>query len=168
MDMVGSVKNFKHDYIIHEGKIGYVLPEGISSKASYGWKTIFAYYYEVERGALKVRPEDSAEISILCCEMSYAELPRSFDYIMGVTGTLEILADCQKKVLKEWYNINSFYYMPSVYGDNRRKRLGARIVKEADHATEICKSIENETKLRRPVVVFFPTIDKMNEFYLST
>jgi hypothetical protein len=49
---------------------------------------VFAYYFEVERKVLKVRPEDFADISILCCEMSYAELPKEFDYIMGVTGTL--------------------------------------------------------------------------------
>jgi hypothetical protein len=98
-DMVSSVKNFKHSYIIHEGKIGYVLPEGISFKASYGWKTTFAYYYEAERGAIKVQPEDYAEISVLCCEISYAELPSEFAYIMGVTGTLSILPKCQLEVL---------------------------------------------------------------------
>jgi hypothetical protein len=64
------------------------LPEGISFTASYGWKTVFAYYHEVEKGTLKVRPEDFAEISVLCCEMSYAELPKEFAHIMGVTGTL--------------------------------------------------------------------------------
>ena len=89
--MVSSAKKFQHSYLIHEGKIGYVLPEGISFKASYGWKTTFAYYYEAERGTISVRPEDYVSISILCCEMSYAELPNEFEHIMGVTGTLEIL-----------------------------------------------------------------------------
>jgi len=70
--MVSSVKNFKHDYIIHDGKIGYVLPEGISFKASYGWKTTFAYFYEYSRRAITVRPQDYASIDVLCCEVSYA------------------------------------------------------------------------------------------------
>jgi len=65
--MVSSVKKFNHNYIIHEGKIGYVLPEGISFKANYGWRTTFAYFFEVERGTIKVQPQDYASISILCC-----------------------------------------------------------------------------------------------------
>lgn len=76
-DMVRSVKSFKHDYIIHDGRIGYVLPEGISHKANFGWKTTFAYLYEKEFGGIiKELPEEFASMSILCCEMSYAELPR--------------------------------------------------------------------------------------------
>jgi hypothetical protein len=44
--MVSSVKNFNHSYIIKDDKICYALPEGISDKANFGWKTTFAYYYE--------------------------------------------------------------------------------------------------------------------------
>ena len=91
IDMIASVRSFEHKYIIHDGKIGYVLPEGISHKASYGWKTIFAYFYEKERGTIFLTPEDFVSLSILCCELSYAELPLNFKYIMGVTGTLNIL-----------------------------------------------------------------------------
>jgi len=105
-DMAGSVKNFKHNYIIHEGKIAYVLPEGISFKASYGWKTTFAYFYEAERGSIAVRPQDYAFFSVLCCEISYAELPNEFDLVMGVTGTLRVLPTCQQEVLKNWYKIS--------------------------------------------------------------
>jgi hypothetical protein len=74
--MISSVKNYKHNYVVHDGKIGYVLPEGISFKANYGWKTTFAYYYEAGRGTIKERPQDYAVVSVLCCEISYAELPR--------------------------------------------------------------------------------------------
>lgn len=133
IDIVSSVKNFKHSYIIHEGKIGYVLPEGISFKASYGWKTTFAYFYEAERGTIPVRPQDYVSISILCCEMSYAELPNEFAHIMGVTGTLSILPDCQKHVLKDWYSVPKFYEIPSVYGPTRRTLMGARVVKKEEH-----------------------------------
>lgn len=45
-DMIASVRDFKHPYVVQDNKIGYILPEGISYSASYGWKTIFAYYYE--------------------------------------------------------------------------------------------------------------------------
>ena len=98
--MVSSVRNFKHDYIIQDGKIGYLLPEGISFKANYGWKTIFAYFYEVDRKSITANIQGYSSISILCCEMSYAELPKEFTYIMGVTGTLDVLPKCQLDVLE--------------------------------------------------------------------
>lgn len=164
--MVSSVKNYKHNYIIHEGKIGYVLPEGISFQASYGWKTTFAYFYEAERGTIAVRPQDYASISVLCCEMSYAELPREFSHIMGVTGTLDILPASQKEVLNNWYSIPNFYFIPSVYGKSRRDKYGARVVKKENHFAEICNAIKAQTSKKRPVIVFFPTIDMVNEFYL--
>lgn len=86
--MVASVKNFNHSYVIHENKIGYVLPEGLSFEANYGWKTIFAYYHEAGKGTIKMNPSDRASLSILCCELSYAALPTYYKHIMGVTGTL--------------------------------------------------------------------------------
>lgn len=131
IDMVNSVKNFKHSYVLQNGRIGYVLPEGISFKANYGWKTIFAYFYEADRGTIKVRPQDFVSISLVCCEMSYAELPREFKHIMGVTGTLKILPDCQKTVLRDWYRIGNFYYIPSVYGASQRTKMGARVVEKS-------------------------------------
>jgi Rad3-related DNA helicase len=35
---------------------------------------------------------------------------------MGVTGTLQILPDSQKEILKKWYGIKDFYFIPSAYG----------------------------------------------------
>lgn len=66
-EMISSARNFKHAYVIHDNKIGYVLPEGLSFAASYGWKTIFAYYYEAERGTIKINPSLMAELSVICC-----------------------------------------------------------------------------------------------------
>lgn len=65
--MVSSVKNFKHEYVIEGNRIGYVFPEGLSFKANYGWKTIFAYYYEASRGNITINPSTKAELSVVCC-----------------------------------------------------------------------------------------------------
>jgi Rad3-related DNA helicase len=89
---------------------------------------------------------------------------------MGVTGTLDKLPKCQEEVLKskEWYNVANLYYIPSVYGKSRRTKLGAQVVATAQYFTQICKAISNvQSKMPRPVFVFFDSIDKVNEFYLS-
>lgn len=69
-----------------------------------------------------MNPSIMAELVIICCEISYAALPNYYKYILGVTGTLQILPTCQKKVLNEWYDIEDrrMFYIPSVYGDSRR------------------------------------------------
>ena len=57
----------------------------------------------------------------MVCEFSYAELAKNYKYIMGVTGTLKVLPECKKKIMREEYKILKAYYLPSVYGDTRRK-----------------------------------------------
>lgn len=94
--------------------------------------------------------------------MSYAELPREFEIIMGVTGTLEILPQCQLDIIKSWYQIQSFYYIPSVYKESRRLKLGVKVAKTSDHYKEICKAISVQMEKKRPVIVFFLTIDMVN------
>jgi len=139
IDMISSVRNFQHVYVVHDNKIGYVLPEGLSFSASYGWKTIFAYYYEAGRGSIKMNPSQMAELTVTCCELSYAMLPTYYKYITGVTGTLDILPACQKRILESEYRIISqnMYYIPSVYGNPIRKIVGATVVQQADHFNAI-------------------------------
>lgn len=99
--------------------------------------------------------------------MSYAELPREFSYIMGVTGTLEVLSDNQTKVLKDWYQVTNLYYIPSVYSKSIRERLGLKVATKENHFTEICNAIQAQVNQKKPVVVFCPTIDMLNSLYQS-
>jgi hypothetical protein len=117
--ILDGIKNYKHDYVIHNERVGYIYPEGIKCHGV-SWLTTFAYYYEVERGALKCRPQSEAGIMLNCGDISYAELPTHFEHIMGVSGTLHTLPKCQKIVLNDWYKISQFYYIPSIYGENKR------------------------------------------------
>jgi|JI61114C2RNA_FD_contig_71_2160427_length_2385_multi_2_in_0_out_0_2 late competence protein required for DNA uptake (superfamily II DNA/RNA helicase) len=86
---------------------------------------------------------------------------------MGVTGTLKILPKCQLNVLESWYKIQKFYSIPSVYGKSRREKLGTKVVKTDNHFTEICSSIKTQIDRNKPVIIFFPTIDMVNNFYQS-
>ena len=44
--MLADVKNFKHDYIVSKDKIAYVEQDGIAYNVVYGYKTLFAAYFE--------------------------------------------------------------------------------------------------------------------------
>lgn len=44
--MINGARNHRHDYQVLDGKIAYKDQDGYSNKISYGYKTIFAYFYE--------------------------------------------------------------------------------------------------------------------------
>lgn len=44
----------------------------------------------------------------------YAEIPKKFDLILGVTGTLDSLGNYEKDILKDKYNIVKMFYNPVI------------------------------------------------------
>ena len=58
---------------------------------------------------------------------SYAEIPKQFKYIIGVTGTLKSLSKPEINIVEKIYKIEYFTFIPSVFGENKRK-----FAKEAD------------------------------------
>jgi hypothetical protein len=127
-DMIADLNNYKHDYIVQNDKLAYKEQDGISFDVVYGYKTMFSYYYEHEMGIISAASlNDNISIGIKCGSYSYAEIPLSFDFIMGVTGTLKTLSDAERKIVENIYNIQKNTYMPSVYGENKRQ-----FAKEAD------------------------------------
>ena len=49
---------------------------------------------------------------------SYANIPKEYEKILGVTGTLEQLGEFEKEVISSEYKIKKSSYTPSVYGDS--------------------------------------------------
>jgi hypothetical protein len=45
-------------------------------------------------------------------------MPKFFDIVTGVTGTLRTLCDEQQQIIKGDYNIKQITFMPSVFGPN--------------------------------------------------
>lgn len=43
--MINGMKNYNHEYQVLNGKIAYKDQDGYTDKISYGYKTVFAYYY---------------------------------------------------------------------------------------------------------------------------
>lgn len=63
-------------------------------------------------------------MSLIIGQFSYAELPKYFDYIMGVSGTVEAMSEFRKTIMREDYKIKEIYTLPSIYGDSHREIVG--------------------------------------------
>jgi hypothetical protein len=102
--MIAGALSYKHDYFLIDKKLVYKDNDTISSKISYGYKTVFANIHEFYKGNVsKSNLDDALQISLIAAEFSYAMLPQYFDNILGVTGTLEVLPRYKKIQLKERY-----------------------------------------------------------------
>eukprot|EP01041_Mallomonas_annulata_P002329 gene2329-4529_t len=122
--MLFDLKTFDaHEYVVQDDMIGYKDQDNISFNISYGYKTMFAYLKE----CLEVKPprisratmNSKLSLSIGCGVFSYAEIPKEYDGLMGVTGTLKTLSTPEKDLLKTSYNTSRHAYIPSVYGKNQ-------------------------------------------------
>eukprot|EP01051_Picozoa_sp_SAG22_P005878 SAG22_NODE_363_length_11694_cov_40.815783_17_plen_123_part_00 len=98
--MIGDVRSFDgHDYVLDRAtaKIGYKEQDGISYTKSYGFKTMFAYFKEFDAAEISRSARDSKiGFTIDCGTFSYAEIPKQYDCIMGVTGTLRGMSDAER------------------------------------------------------------------------
>jgi len=58
---------------------------------------------------------------------SYAEIPKMFKNIIGVTGTLRTLSRYENKIIKDVYKINQNTFIPSIYanilGEEWKKKI---------------------------------------------
>ena len=175
-DLLFDVSNFQsHDYVVKQDKIGYIEQDNIVYNVMYGYKTLFAYYYEHEKGNISQKSlEENIAISLKCGNFSYAEVPLKFAYIMGVTGTLNTLSEPEKRVIQEDYKIRRSTYTPSVFGPNNLRFIPKDDIKledESDYFNTIKREIDDRligrSTEKRAVLVVFESIQKLKEFYES-
>ena len=120
--MIAGALNYEHDYVIVDKKIGYKDNDCISFKINYGYKTIFANMYEYGRGKISRQSlDESLQICLMVAEFSYAQLPKFFTNILGVTGTLEVLPKYKKEQLAARYKFNDQFAIPSAFGTNTKR-----------------------------------------------
>jgi hypothetical protein len=71
------------------GALEYKDDDSINLRLSYGYKTIFANIFEYERNNVsKANRDDVLAIELIIAQFSYALLPKLFQRIVGITGTL--------------------------------------------------------------------------------
>jgi len=175
-DMLVDVLEYKHDYIVKNDKLAYKEQDGISFDVVYGYKTLFAYYFENEQGQISNESlNENISIGIKCGSFSYAEIPYRFEFIMGVTGTLKTLSKPEWSIVKEIYKIKYSTFMPSVFGENKRqfaKEADVFIENKDDYFIRLKEKIDyaltsSNKKTRRAVLVFFDSKKSLLEFYSS-
>jgi hypothetical protein len=119
-DILTDLKSFEsHEYVAKDDKIGYKEQDNIVFDTSYGYKTLFAYFLENEKGTISTASLNrNINILIRLGSFSYAEVPLKFNSILGVTGTLETLSAPEKNIIENVYNIKFKTIIPSCYGRN--------------------------------------------------
>jgi len=119
-DILNDLYNFEsHQYFAINNKIGYKDNDQVVYNIRYGYKTVFAYFKEFETGKItRESLEENIGITIKCSDFSFSEIPKMFDYIFGVSGTVETLGEGQKKMIADEYNIRQYTILPSIFGRN--------------------------------------------------
>jgi len=154
-------------YKIIDGKVAYKSCVCYDSKISFGYVTLWTYFYEIDckRVELDIL-EDHLGLVIKCGQFSYAEIPKRYNLILGVTGTLvpekkggpHPLGTFEQNIIRDDYKISGQTELPSVFGE---KNLTFR---ENEHVSvegslddfnnaigkEVAKALEG-----RAVLVFF-------------
>ncbi|ETN98602.1 hypothetical protein RFI_38890, partial [Reticulomyxa filosa] len=97
-DMLSDVRTFKsHGYQVKQDSIYY--------NVRYGYKTLFAYYHEHEQRKISDESfKNNISLSFRIGNFSYAEIPKTFYCIMGVSGTLKTLSEPEQEVIEKDYH----------------------------------------------------------------
>jgi len=151
-------------------RIGYKQMDSVAYDVAYGYRTVFAYLREHDRGRIDDKTlERNLSLRISCGNLSYAEITPS--RILGVSGTLDAMTRYEKEVLAS-YGVDTYLYLPSVYEGSilAFDRAGDGITIESsksDFYLKICKDIKKVTDDKRAVIVFFKDLSSVNEFTSS-
>ena len=169
-DMLFSLKSFQPlSYGVQNDKITYVDGESVAENVVHGYSTIWAYYYEHERGQISENSlQSNVGIIVNCGTFSYAEMPHDFAYITGVSGTLETLAQSERDILQNVYRISKSTYMPSVFGKSNRNYNSTndvQVVDESEYFMRIFGEINDVRDSHRAILVFFESEEKLLTFY---
>ncbi|ETO33242.1 hypothetical protein RFI_03863 [Reticulomyxa filosa] len=177
-DMLSDVQDFtSHGYQVSNDKIGYKEQDSICYNIRYGYKTLFAYYHEHAQNNISNKSlKDNIFISFQIGNFSYAEVPRNFYCIMGVSGTLKTLSPPEQEVVEEDYHVSKHTYMPSLFSDNNlvfAEKKDILIVSESDYFITLKKEIDDRITGKNPgtkraVLVFFESKKQLTEFYESS
>ena len=96
--MLRDVISFEgHSYQVQNDKIVYKHHDSYETNIEYGYHTAFAYFAEHENERISQQSlTEVIGINIKCGTFSYSEIPKKFDLILGLSGTLETLYQHEK------------------------------------------------------------------------
>ena len=175
-DMMCDVQEFSSaPYIVKNDKIGYKESDRISFSKTLGYKTLFTYYHEHSKGNITQQSlHNKIAIYLQCGSFSYAEIPKNFYVILGVTGTLKTLSEAEQNIMKDTYKIERHTYMPSLFGVNKlqwKPKLDIDLFNLTNYhenlKEQIKRKINDHPGGPRCVFVCFETRKKLKQFYNS-
>ena len=174
--MIADVKNFDDPNFPYKldkvnGRIGYILHDEISYQISYGHKTTFAYFAAKDKGEITEEVLKSrVGFSLYCGRFSYAEIPKTYVYILGVTGTLQSLAPSELEIIRQ-FKINKFSYMPSMYGETDldfKPQSDVFVLSDLDQYFKKIREMAMEyTSKGNAVLIFFNDQTRIDSFQNS-
>jgi hypothetical protein len=173
--MLAAVNSFQNPaYEVQGDRIGYTRQDTISFTHLEGYKTVFAYFHEVECNRVSVAARDNfASVFVGCGRFSYAEIPKQYALILGVTGTLRELSQAQRDMLQKDYGVQHFTYLPSVYTKGLAFEVSKHftVVPAEKHFEKIlssllalCSVTFQGTVYKRPLIVVFNTKEELQQF----
>lgn len=115
-EMIGCLEDFANPkYVVQENRIGYMQDQGVNFNTFYGYKTMWAHFEAASMTSITPESRDAnTALLVQCGRFSYAEIPKSFISIIGVTGTLASLSPIELEILK-FYKIERKTFAPSMY-----------------------------------------------------
>ena len=151
-----------NDYIVEDNRIGYVYGDRVVFNLSKGYLTAYAYIKEVENQNISEEQLlKNIGLRISCGNFSYAEVPKMFNSILGISGTVETTSDAQKQIIYEDYNFKYETFIPSYFGKQKlffSTIHDVHIVQKEDYHQKIREMINKNISgqsAKRAVLVFF-------------
>lgn len=164
-------------YQVQGDALVYEIGEEKTSNYFCGYLTLFSYFKEFERGNISCTGlRTHAYLLINSGTFSYAEMPRYYDIILGVTGTLRCLSQAEKLILRSDYNINKFTIIPSAFGQSSASftadgaHSDVRIESDNTFSAALLREIRQRHHSITPggkdraVLVFFKTEERLRSF----
>jgi Mg-chelatase subunit ChlD len=156
----------------HETNIGIDDHGTVNFDLECGYNTTWWFFRARENGAITQTTFDNSHsvgLSVNCGQFSYAEMPKKYSNVLGVTGTLEALGDYERSIIKDEYKIKKQTIMPSLYG-KRDSGFNKGVQCEAskdDYHLRILTEIDQMRRSERAVLVFFENEARLREWMAS-
>ena len=155
--------------MVRAGKIGIEEHGSVNFDLKHGYNTMWWHFSKLNKEIDQDEFNRQVGIEVVASEFSYAELPKTYSCILGVTGTLKSLGTFERKIVQEEYCITQETFTPSVFGTrfaNFHEGVHVEAGKE-DYFQKIAHDITLKVQSGRAVLVFVEDEKRLREFVES-
>ena len=175
LDGLSAVHDGRHKYDNVNAQFGIGYKDTVQAQIVYNvyhsYRTAFAYIKEMELNNLsETMVKQHIGLQVSTGSLSYAELPKNYDLILGVTGTLFSLSYFEQEII-QGYLIDQKTLIPSIF--QKKQCVQDEIVvcdghmdaeDDLSYFNVIKKNIEEVLRADRAVLVVFQAEERLFEF----